>query len=62
MTNYGGMKMIIRRRSMSPAELARLENAEAQTEANKANIDYLAMMTDVEIPTEEEEMNDEPEV
>lgn len=54
--------MIIRRRSMSPAELARLENAEAQTEANKANIDYLAMMTDVEIPTEEEEMNDEPEV
>ncbi len=47
---------------MSPAEQARMENAEAQALINKANIDYLAMMTDVEIPTEEEVQNDEPEV
>ena len=46
--------MYIRHNSMTPAEMALLENAEAQTEANKANIDYLAMMTDIEIPTEEE--------
>ena len=32
-----------------------LENAVAETEKNKANIDYIAMMSDIEIPTEEEE-------
>lgn len=53
--------MILKRRTMSPAEQASLENAEAQAEMNKANIDYIAMMTDVEIPTEEGS-NDEPEV
>lgn len=48
---------------MNPADQAALENAEAQAEVNKANIDYLAMMTDIEIPTEEMEgMNDESEV
>lgn len=36
-------------------EQALLENAIAQAEANKANIDYIAMMADIEIPTEEEE-------
>lgn len=48
------MQVIIKKRVMSPAEQARLENAEAQAQTNTANIDYLAMMTDVEIPTEEE--------
>ena len=34
--------------------------ANAQAEVNKANIDYLCMMTDVDIPTEEEqEANEE---
>ena len=48
---------------MNPADQAALENAEAQAEVNKANIDYLAMMTDIEIPTEEMEgMNDESEI
>jgi hypothetical protein len=57
------MKMKINRRTMNPADQAALENAEAQAEVNKANIDYLAMMTDIEIPTEEMEgMNDESEV
>ena len=45
--------MILKRRTMSPDEYASMENAEAQAEMNKANIDYIAMMTDVEIPTEE---------
>ena len=35
-------------------ERAMLENAKAQAEQNAANIDYIAMMTDVEIPTEEQ--------
>jgi hypothetical protein len=57
------MKMKINRRTMNPADQAALENAEAQAEVNKANIDYLAMMTDIEIPTEEMEgMNDESEI
>ena len=29
--------------------------AQLQAAANQANIDYLAMMTDVEIPTEDED-------
>ena len=50
--------MKYKRHTMSPAEMARLENSEAQAEVNKANIDYIAMMTDVEIPTEEDENNE----
>lgn len=38
------------------------ENARAEADRNKANIDYLAMMCDVEIPTEDEEDRDEQEV
>lgn len=51
------MKII--RRPGSLSEVARLENAEAQAEINRANIDYLAMMADIEIPTEETEGNDD---
>ena len=55
--------MKINRRTMSPADQIVLENAEAQTEVNKANIDYLAMMADIDIPTEEPEgTNDESEI
>lgn len=56
--------MEIRKPATSPAETARMENAVAQAAQNAAIIDYLAMMTDVEIPTEEgmEESDDEPEV
>lgn len=39
--------------STSLNEKALLENAMAQAETNAANIDYLAMMADIEIPTEE---------
>ena len=52
------IQMILKRRTMSPDEQAALENAEAQAELNKANIDYIAMMTDVEIPTEEVNSNE----
>lgn len=51
--------MNIKRRTMTPAEMAALENTEAQAEANKATIDYIAMMADIEIPTEQEGMEDE---
>lgn len=54
--------MKIFRRTGNIADAVRLENAQAQAEINKANIDYLAMMTDVEIPTEEEGAEDEPEI
>lgn len=55
--------MILKRRTMTPAELAALENAEAQAAKNAASIDYIAMMADVEIPTEEEGgMQDESEI
>ena len=54
--------MILKRRTMTPAEQAALENAEAQAARNTANIDYIAMMTDVEIPTEEEAGENEPEI
>ncbi|MBQ9632235.1 MAG: hypothetical protein IJV04_04875 [Lachnospiraceae bacterium] len=54
--------MEIRRRRMTPGEMAALENAEAQAVKNAANIDYIAMMADVEIPTEEEGGNDESEI
>lgn len=43
-------------------EKAMLENADAATLRNAANIDYIAMMTDVEIPTEEDEDGTQPEI
>ena len=54
--------MKLKRRVMSPVDQARLENSETQAIRNAANIDYIAMMTDVEIPTEEEDKTDEPEI
>lgn len=50
--------MEIKKRTMTPYDQAMLENAEAQAEINRANIDYIAMMTDVEIPTEEDGNNE----
>ena len=46
---------IIINRGMSPTERARLDNAEAAAFRNAANIDYISMMSDIEIPTEEEQ-------
>lgn len=46
------------RSQLSPAERAALDNAIALETKNAANIDYIAMMSDVEIPTEDEEVID----
>lgn len=46
--------MIIKRRIMMPAELAELEAMGAQTEQNNANIQYIAMMADIELYDESE--------
>lgn len=40
-------------------EMSDEENAKAESERNKANIDYIAMMCDVDIPTEEAEHEQE---
>lgn len=54
--------MILKRCVLTPAEQAALENTEAQTLTNAAIIDYIAMMADIEIPTEEEGANYESEI
>ena len=46
---------IIINKGMSPKDRARLDNAQASAQRNADLIEYLAMMTDVEIPTDEEE-------
>ena len=48
--------------SKSLKERSDEENARAAADRNKANIDYIAMMCDVEIPTENEEVRDEQEI
>lgn len=46
-----------------PAALRERERAQAQAAKNAANIDYIAMMADVDIPTEEQEgIDDESEI
>lgn len=44
-----------------PKKLINQENSNAQVMTNLANIDYVAMMADIEIPTEEEEEGEEDE-
>lgn len=46
--------VLIRKTGMTPKERAELENAQAAAQKNADLIEYLAMMTDVEIPTDEE--------
>ncbi len=50
--------MIISRPAMTPQERSDFDNTIASSERNAALIDYLAMMLDVEIPTEEDEENE----
>lgn len=42
-----------RRTGIPPRETAELENAQAAAQRNADLIEYIAMMTDVEIPTDE---------
>lgn len=48
------MMVQICKTGMTPRERSELENADAAAMKNKATIDYIAMMADIEIPTEEE--------
>lgn len=41
---------------MTVAETRRFDNMTADVERNKANTDYIAMMSDVELPTPEDDM------
>lgn len=52
------MNNLLTRIKMSIRDARALEDLKAQNEKNIANIDYVAMMADIEIPTEEEEVND----
>ena len=45
---------IIINKGMSPKDRADLDNAQAAAQRNADLIEYLAMMTDVDIPTDEE--------
>lgn len=54
------MKLI--RNKMSPSDKKEQENAIAQAEVNRANIEYIAMMSDVELDTESEGAEDEQEI
>lgn len=53
---------LVTRNKMDLHEKAILENAQADNAKNAANIDYIAMMADIEIPTEEDENGTQPEV
>lgn len=44
---------------MTPGEKAEQENAAALAQKSADLIEYLAMMTDVEIPTDEEDIDNE---
>ena len=54
------MKLI--RNKMSPKDKKEQENAISQAEINRANIEYIAMMSEVKLDTESEGEEDEQEV
>ena len=54
------MKII--RNKMSPKDKKEQENAISQAEINRANIEYIAMMSDVELETESEGEENEQEI
>lgn len=52
------IELRIRKTGMSPMQQAEFETCCAQIAQQQADIDYLSMMTDVEIPTEVQEVNE----
>ena len=50
--------MIYKRSTECVADKRKRENLEAQAAKQQADIDYLAMMSDIEIPTEEMEVTE----
>lgn len=56
MLRYGGKIMIVNKLSMRPDEQARMDYTNYMTRRQEANIEYIAMMTDVELNNETEEV------
>ena len=54
------MKVI--KNEMSPTDKKEQENAIAQAEINRSNIEYIAMMSNVELDVESEAIEDEQEI
>ena len=54
------MKVI--RNKMSPKDRKEQENAISQAEINRSNIEYIAMMADVELDAESEGAENEQEI
>lgn len=54
------MKVIKKRQS--PKDRKEQENAISQAEINRSNIEYIAMMADVELDAESEVVEDEQEI
>lgn len=52
--------MLLRKIKMTPREKKELELMQVESEKQNANIDYIAMMTDIDIP--EGEIENEQEV
>ena len=50
---------IIIRKSLTPQERAAQENAVAMAQRNLDFLEYVAMMADIEIPTEEDVSNEQ---
>ena len=54
------MNVIINK--LSPKDRKEQENAIAQAEINRSNIEYIAMMSNVELDVESEAIEDEQEI
>lgn len=54
--------MEVIKNTQSPKDRKEQENAISQAKINRSNIEYIAMMTDVEIDTGSEGMEDEQEI
>ena len=54
------MKVIKNR--LSPKDRKDQENAISQAEINRSNIEYIAMMSEVELDNESEDVEDEQEI
>ena len=50
--------MEIKRINQTPEEKAEQEYANSTAMANAANIEYIAMMSDIDLPTEDDEEGD----
>ena len=55
----GGLKMLLKRKKIDLQTMADMEYAQAIATKNAADIDYIAMLADIEIPTEEGGAEDE---